>query len=88
MSPSPLTFSEGIGTSSLSWKLSMTSKDYFLKTILNLYKTRIFYGERKQKIIVWFLLLSLLSPVKKKVCMYIFTCLLFIFTCYKIDFFF
>lgn len=66
MSPSPLTFSEGIRTSSLSWKLSMTSIDYFLKTILNLYKTRIFNGERKQKIIVWFLLLSLLSPVKKR----------------------
>lgn len=63
MSPSPLTFSEGIGTSSLSWKLSMTSKDYFLKTIL---KQEFFNGERKQKIIFWFLLLFLLSPVKKR----------------------
>lgn len=72
MSPSPLTFSEGIRTSSLSWKLSMTSKDYFLKTILNLYKTGIvFNGERKQKIIVWFLLLSLLSPVKKSACIFL-----------------
>lgn len=49
MSPSPLTFSEGIGTSSLSWKLSMTSKDYFLKTILNLYKTGIFLWRKKTK---------------------------------------
>lgn len=50
-------------------------------------KQEFFNGERKQKIIIWFLLLPLLSPVKKK-CMYIFTSLLFIFTCYKIDFFF
>lgn len=70
MCPSPLTFSEGIGTSSLSWKLSMTSKDYFLKTILNLYKTRIFNGERKQGIIVWFLLLSCLQ-LKKSACIFL-----------------
>lgn len=50
-------------------------------------KQEFFNGERKQKIIVWLMLLPLLSPVKKK-CMYIFTSLLLIFTCYKIDFFF
>lgn len=34
-------------------------------------KQEFFNGERKQKIIVWLMLLPLLSPVKKK-CMYIF----------------
>lgn len=88
MSPSPLTFSEGIRTSSLSWKLSMTSKDYFLKTILNLYKTRIFLWRMKTRDnFLVSAIVSLVSSLKKGLHVYFYK-FTFIFTCYKIDFFF